>query len=204
MYRKFGNSVRNLVKNQKGITGLETAIILIAFVTVAAVLAYTVLSAGIYSSEQGKAAVYNGLASAQSTMSLKGSVVGTADSATTPTKLQSVQFSLGLAITGTAVDLTQCAFNYWDSTLGITPLTLDTAASGTTTPTTTAGDWSYDIPGGTSSLSGTQSASITVVLPATATVASYNVFTIQINPPTGASITIQRMLGALAPIMSLN
>ena len=44
-------------KGQKGITGLETAIILIAFVTVAAVLAYTVLSAGIFSSERGKEAV---------------------------------------------------------------------------------------------------------------------------------------------------
>jgi flagellin-like protein len=33
-------------KNHKGITGLETAIVIIAFVVVAAVIAYTVLAAG--------------------------------------------------------------------------------------------------------------------------------------------------------------
>ena len=53
---------------KKGITGLETAIILIAFVTVAAVLAYSVLSAGIFSSEKGKQAVYSGLAQAKASM----------------------------------------------------------------------------------------------------------------------------------------
>jgi flagellin FlaB len=47
-------------QNRKGITGLETAIILIAFVVVASVFAYTVLSAGIFSSEKGKEAIYSG------------------------------------------------------------------------------------------------------------------------------------------------
>ncbi len=68
-------SFNKIIRGQKGITGLETAIILIAFVTVAAVLAYTVLSAGIFSSERGKEAVYSGLDSAQSTMAVKGSVL---------------------------------------------------------------------------------------------------------------------------------
>jgi len=36
---------------QRGITGLETAIILIAFVVVASVFAFTVLSTGVFSSE---------------------------------------------------------------------------------------------------------------------------------------------------------
>ena len=77
MYNRFCSAMRSINKGQQGITGLETAIILIAFVTVASVLAYSVLSAGIFSSERGKAAVYAGLSGAQSTMSLKGSVVGT-------------------------------------------------------------------------------------------------------------------------------
>jgi flagellin-like protein len=38
--------LRNLRQGEPGITGLETAIILIAFVVAAAVFAYTVLSAG--------------------------------------------------------------------------------------------------------------------------------------------------------------
>ena len=47
--------------NQKGITGLETAIILIAFVVVASVFAFTVLSTGIFSSERSKETVFAGL-----------------------------------------------------------------------------------------------------------------------------------------------
>jgi flagellin FlaB len=196
MYNKFCKAIKNLHRGQKGITGLETAIILIAFVTVASVLAYSVLSAGIFSSERGKAAVYNGLASAQSTMALKGSVVGVADDPGTPTELAKVTFNLGLAIPGDSVDLTQCVLNYWDAALGTTALTLDTVAP-------TAGDWKYTLASG-SILSGTAVAVIDVYLPAAAAVASYDTFTIQINPPTGASITIQRTLGPLAAVMSLN
>ena len=93
MFNKFVKALNNLHRGQKGITGLETAIILIAFVTVASVLAYSVLSAGIFSSERGKAAVYSGLSSAESTMSLKGSVVGTADDPDDPATLASVTFN---------------------------------------------------------------------------------------------------------------
>ena len=71
-------------KGQKGITGLETAIILIAFVTVAAVLAYTVLSAGIFSSERGKEAVYKGIESSQTTLELKGAMIAVATTDNTP------------------------------------------------------------------------------------------------------------------------
>ena len=46
--------MKRLGRDQRGITGLETAIILIAFIVVASVFAYTVLSAGIFSSEKGK------------------------------------------------------------------------------------------------------------------------------------------------------
>ena len=74
--------LRNIPRDQRGITGLETAIILIAFVVVASVFAYTVLSAGISSAEKGKEAVYSGLESARSSMILVGEVKAIADTAT--------------------------------------------------------------------------------------------------------------------------
>ena len=64
-------------KDEKGITGLETAIILIAFVVVASVFAYTVLSAGIFSAEKAKEAVFEGLDKVRSTMEPIGSVYAT-------------------------------------------------------------------------------------------------------------------------------
>ena len=69
------NKLTSFLRGEKGITGLETAIILIAFVVVASVFAYTVLSAGIFSSEKGKEAIHAGLEEARSTMEPRGSVI---------------------------------------------------------------------------------------------------------------------------------
>ena len=46
---------------QRGITGLETAIVLIAFVVVASVFAFTILSAGVFASEANKQTIHAGL-----------------------------------------------------------------------------------------------------------------------------------------------
>ncbi len=69
-------NLRRLHRDERGITGLETAIILIAFVVVASVFAYTVLSAGIFSSERSKEAVYSGIEEVRSTLELRGHVTG--------------------------------------------------------------------------------------------------------------------------------
>lgn len=95
-----------LYKNEKGMTGLETAIILIAFVTVAAVFGYAVLSAGLFSAERGKETIYAGLKEAKSNLELSGSVIGRSDNSTT--YLKSVCFSLKNAIAGSPIDLTPC------------------------------------------------------------------------------------------------
>ncbi len=79
MVRKL---IERLHQGKRGITGLETAIILIAFVVVASVFAYTVLSAGIFSSEKGKEAVHSGLETSRSSMELVGSVKALAQTAT--------------------------------------------------------------------------------------------------------------------------
>lgn len=71
----FMRLVRRAKNDQSGITGLETAIILIAFVMVASVLAYVVLTAGLYSSQKVKESVHAGLGEVRSTMELKGSVL---------------------------------------------------------------------------------------------------------------------------------
>ena len=67
---------RLLQRDERGITGLETAIILIAFVVVASVFAYTVLSAGIFSSQKGQEAIYEGLEETRASMAVRGSVIG--------------------------------------------------------------------------------------------------------------------------------
>ncbi|MBT4512972.1 MAG: hypothetical protein HOC20_12305 [Chloroflexi bacterium] len=79
MLKRFMNKVN---RYQNGITGLETAIILIAFVVVAAVFAYTVLSAGLFATQKSSEAVYSGLESTQSTLEMKGGVIAYATGGT--------------------------------------------------------------------------------------------------------------------------
>ena len=88
-------------REDRGITGLETAIVLIAFVVVAAVFAFVVLSTGLFSSERGKETVYAGLAKTRGSMELTGGVI--ADSNTTV--LTNITFDLTLAAGGDQVNL---------------------------------------------------------------------------------------------------
>ena len=93
---------RRLEKHQQGITGIETAIILIAFVIVASVFAYVVLSAGLFSTQKAKEAIHAGLEEAQSTVEVKGNVYGKMESSV----LTEVYFTLATTTGGDQVDFT--------------------------------------------------------------------------------------------------
>jgi archaeal flagellin FlaB len=99
MYNKY-------FKHQKGITGLETAIILIAFVVVAAVFAYTALSAGLFSTQKAQEAVYSGLSEARSTVELKGGVIATAGTSGAAGTIQSITFTVTNVLGGEPIDFT--------------------------------------------------------------------------------------------------
>jgi len=101
--RKLKKLAKALQREREGITGLETAIILIAFVVVASVFAYTVLSAGIFSSQKSQEAVYSGLSQARSSMEIKGSIVAKSSNGSNVT---SILLTLANALDGHAIDLT--------------------------------------------------------------------------------------------------
>jgi flagellin FlaB len=68
--------------NEKsGITGLETAIVLIAFVVVAAVFAFTVLTTGLFTSEKAKETALAGVATTSSSLTVKGNIIAQTDAA---------------------------------------------------------------------------------------------------------------------------
>ena len=99
MLKRLAKTMR---RDERGITGLETAIILIAFVVVASVFAYTVLSAGIFSSQKGQEAVYTGLQHARSTLLMKGDVVAQSNG----NEVQSLVICVASALNGEKIDLT--------------------------------------------------------------------------------------------------
>jgi len=92
-------------REQKGITGLETAIILIAFVVVASVFAYTVLSAGLFAAERGKEAVHAGLEGARSTVELRGGVIALAGNVTAAS-VNRLTFTMSSTLGGEPVNFT--------------------------------------------------------------------------------------------------
>ncbi|OGO01148.1 MAG: hypothetical protein A2Y90_04925, partial [Chloroflexi bacterium RBG_13_52_12] len=94
--------VKKLFKNQQGITGIETAIILIAFVIVASVFAYVVLSAGLFSSQKAKEAIHSGLDEAQSTIEIKGNVYGRMEGGI----LTTLYFTIATTTSGDMIDFT--------------------------------------------------------------------------------------------------
>jgi flagellin FlaB len=102
--------LKKFLGKEKGITGLETAIILIAFVVVAAVFAYTALSAGLFSTQKAQEAVYSGLKEAQSTLELKGAVIATANitgDATDGANIGQITFTVTNVLGGEAIDFTE-------------------------------------------------------------------------------------------------
>ena len=190
MYQKFARVLSKLHREEKGITGLETAIILIAFVTVASVLAYSVLSAGIFSAERGKETVYKGLESAQSTLEIKGSVLGLSDN---ETELNDVQFNIALTIPNEVVDTNNIVFNFYDQDVHVEGLTANITLSGGSSERGSEGMIEAD-----------EVHIVSIEIPESANVSSYDTFYVQFVPPTGATITLKRTLPAtLQNVMDL-
>jgi len=183
--------LKRLERDERGITALETAIILIAFVVVASVFAFTILSAGTFSTERGKEAIYAGLSSVQSSMEIKGSVIATATVGVSGT-VTAVVFTVANAVGGEPINLSEdekvLVIDYRDATqsVPVTDWTLVWLGNG--------GD-------GDDLLEPSELAQITVPLD----VANLGVntdFTIEIKPPTGAVLNIQRTTPAYLEIVN--
>ncbi len=91
---------------QRGITGLETAIVLIAFVVVASVFAFTILSAGVYSSEANKSTINAGLKETRTMLRAKGSAFAYSAKVSATETVYKVTFIVSNSLAGEPVDLT--------------------------------------------------------------------------------------------------
>ncbi|MFQ6030591.1 MAG: archaellin/type IV pilin N-terminal domain-containing protein [Dehalococcoidia bacterium] len=91
---RFHPPVRSLGGSQRGITGLETAIVLISFVVVASVFAFAALSTGLFTSDKAKETIKAGLSEARGTVQLKGSVIATASTTGSSGVVSSITFQV--------------------------------------------------------------------------------------------------------------
>ncbi len=96
-----------LVKNEDAFTGLEAAIVLIAFVVVAAVFSYVMLGAGFFATGEAQRVVDTGVAQASSSVELSGPVIVNASS---DNKVNDIRFFLQLSAGGAPVDMQKVTF----------------------------------------------------------------------------------------------
>ena len=105
--------------NDEGFTGLEAAIVLIAFVVVAAVFSYVVLGAGFFTTQKAQETVYKGVEQSTANIQMIGNVYGLSTDNSTITNLT---FVIGLAPGAPSMDLTKMKIVF--STPATTPVIL--------------------------------------------------------------------------------
>ena len=195
--KKLAMLFSRTTREERGITGLETAIILIAFVVVATVFAFVVLTTGVFSSERGKETVFAGLQKARGSMELRGGVVATASGTTLA--VDSIEFSVANSAGGEPVPL---------DPLATANRTVIAYRDGATTDNDVTYTVAWIVDDGDDLLESGELAVVEIdptAITGPPTLAANERFTFEIQSPVGAVLDITRQLpAALDPVMQLH
>ena len=184
---RFKRLLSRAAREEEGITGLETAIILIAFVVVATVFAFVVLSTGLFSAERGKEAVYAGLQKTRGTLELRGSVIATTDG----TEVTTLVFDVANSAGGEPVNLDPAA-----TSNKVVIDYRDAAVNETNIAWTTTDPWL--VPGDDDTLleAGELAEIVIDVSGLGATLGANQPFALEVKPPLGGTMIITRTMPA--------
>ena len=179
MYRLLGR----IRQNQEGLTGLSTAIILIAFVIVASVFAYVVLSAGLFSSQKAKEAVTAGIQTTMATVEIRGNIVAKM----VDSKVTEIYFCVGIPSAGSAVD-----FN--PSSANISPLVISYHDADNLLPSVNFTIQKLSTINSDNLLDHNELFQVTIVLPTTGNISigPYDSFALEVKPPDGPVLAVER------------
>lgn len=186
------------MKHEEAFTGLEAAIVLIAFVVVAAVFSYVMLGAGFFTTQKSQEVVHTGVEQASSSVELIGTVFGYDAITQDPEQIDNVTFTLGTTAGGAGVDMEKILITYRDNATSKTIAKIDDFASDPDA-VAIAGQWNIskrlnhdtDLllePG--------EQFTLTVALPSGAYAIANNKFTIEVKPSAGAVLPIFRTVPA--------
>jgi flagellin FlaB len=210
--------VRKLVREERGITGLETAIVLIAFVVVAAVFAFTVLTTGLFTSEKAKETAMAGVAATSSTLTVKGSVtaIGGPVGAGCCNRIDHIRVKITGAtdVNDVPFDPTQVLVTYQDDA-NVALMTFNGGDPSTTGGATacrgtgTATNWCLIVRNNGSVANTLEPGEVAEMYLFTSllntTLTTNSQFRIEVIPQEGAAIALQRRTPlALAPVMNLD
>ena len=173
--------MRKFMNREEAFTGLEAAIVLIAFVVVAAVFSYVVLGAGFFTTQKSQEVVSSGVAQASSSMEILGDVYGHGNGTT----LNAVQFTLGLTAGGSPIDLNKTTVVWSTSEI------VETLEYKGNTTSVAAGEWAIieQNNGDKDSLLEDYEQFVIKAMPSTGVGINTN-FKLEVRPSVGATIAI--------------
>ena len=165
--------------NDEGFTGLEAAIVLIAFVVVAAVFSYVVLGAGFFTTQKAQETVYKGVEQSTANIQMIGNVYGLS---TDNVGITNVTFVIGLAPGASSIDLTMMKIVF--STPTTTPIIL--------TQGTTANTTSFSTKVGTTAKTSMNPTEQVEIAFSTDAVPANTRMTIELRPSVGAALPFSK------------
>jgi len=181
--------MKRVIRNEDAFTGLEAAIVLIAFVVVAAVFSYVVLGAGFFTTQKSQEVVHSGVTQAASNIVVKGEVYGIADDKDSPTKVNFLRFDIGLAAGGLPIDLSKAAFTI-STESNVTSLT-KTSANPPQGNTWAITEWPQD-DGSTDDILKSEETVTVLVNTSGMWMEPRTAFNLELKPEIGASLGVQR------------
>jgi flagellin FlaB len=176
--------MNTLKPNDEGFTGLEAAIVLIAFVVVAAEFSYVVLGAGFFTTQKSQETVHTAVGQASSALEVSGNVIAKASSTSA---LGTVAIYLQLSAGGTGVDMTKVTYTV--STTDFLKTYTDTDTTHITRERVQGDGTNTDL------LTSLQMDKVTVDV-RDASIGKNERFTIEVKPDKGAALPVSRVAPA--------
>ncbi|OPX68687.1 MAG: flagellin [Methanoregulaceae archaeon PtaB.Bin009] len=182
-------------------TGLEAAIVLIAFVVVAAVFSYVVLGAGFFTTQKSQEVVHSGVTQAASNIVVKGEVYGVTNATD---KVNFLRFDVGLAAGGVPVDMSRSTL-ILSTTQNVSRLEYQ---GDTDLEEPNAGNWTIYQKSlhatNDTLLQADESFTVMVAPPSGIPLEARTTFNLEVKPELGASLGIQRTVPAgITPVTLL-
>jgi flagellin FlaB len=198
--------MKRLLSREEAFTGLEAAIVLIAFVVVAAVFSYVVLGAGFFSTQKAQESVHTGVQQASSSFEVLGDVYGVDTTGAIPhVQINYMNFTLGLAPGGMPIDMSKLTMVFANQSVRND---IDQAGVLLNNASPAANEWSVArvINGnGNALLEGGEQMDLVVHLrESTSSIAARDTFTLEIKPIIGPALSIARTApGGIDPVNKL-
>lgn len=178
--------------NDSAFTGLEVAIVLIAFVVVASVFSYTVLGVGFMATQRAHSGVHSALEQVSGGLDLRGQVMGFAPSEGAAVESLRVVLSSNAA-TGAMVDLDRMAVQLATDTI------VETLERGADLSEPAPGEWTVfrrDQTTGAPNNVLEPNEQITIAVRPSSPLAPGTSFSLELRPPGGAPVILKRTIPA--------